>query len=409
MLKVVHLQFNLTSAGKQAIRLHRAFLEAGIDSSLLSLHSDIIGDDKIHGLGNRYKFIANLDKKLQTRLTKHGIKQFGLFSYPIIGSNVAKLEQVKQADIIYIHWVQQGFLSLHSIEQLARLKKPIIVFLHDMWAITGGCHYSFDCENYKTGCNNCQMFPSGKSQNLPVKEFGKKLKLYSEYDNFYFVAPSKWMYDSARQSALTKNKPLYYIPNIADSKVYKKIDKKTAKQLLNIDEDEIVIAFGAVSVDSPYKGWKYLQSALESLHKNKTFNKVSVLIFGSNYDKQIVDAIPFKTKFMGYLKDDYSMTLVYNAADVFIAPSLAEAFGLVILESLCCGTPVVAFDVGGIPDLIKHKINGYLAKYKDAEDLANGIMFCLENNIKGSMLPVFDQDVTIKKHLELFNYIQSKN
>jgi len=109
---------------------------------------------------------------------------------------------------------------------------------------------------------------------------------------------------------------------------------------------------------------------------------------------------------MGYLQDEYSTALVYNAADVFIAPSLAEAFGYVVMEALSCGTPVVGFNVGGIPDMISHKENGYLAKYKDAEDITEGIKFCLQNKLKGYLLPAIDPALTVKKHLELFEEIR---
>jgi len=146
---------------------------------------------------------------------------------------------------------------------------------------------------------------------------------------------------------------------------------------------------------------------LEILSHDSNVERFSILIFGSGYNKQIEDSMPFKIRFMGFLKDEYSTSLVYNAADVFITPSLADNLPTTVLESLSCGTPVVGFDVGGIPDMIKHKWNGYLAKYGDAEDISNGIRFCLQNNIKGQLLPDFEKGTIIKKHLELMNTIKS--
>ena len=301
----------------------------------------------------------------------------------------------------------KGLLNFRNIEQIARLNKPVVIFLHDMWNITGGCHHSFTCETYKTeGCNSCPMFPAVKKNDLSAREFRKKLKIYSKYNNLHFVSPSRWLYNCAKESLLTKNKPVHYIPNILDSSLFKPTDKNVAKKFLNIDGNETVIAFGAISVNSPYKGWKYLQKAMELLKQEDALKNVSVLIFGSAYNKEIADAIPYKTKFMGYLLDEYSTALVYNAADVFIAPSLAEAFGYVVMEALSCGTPVVGFDVGGIPDMISHKENGYLAKYKDAADVSEGIKFCLQNNIKGYLLPEIQPSETVKKHLELFEQIK---
>jgi len=407
MLKVVHLQYSTRSAARSALRLQNALINANIDSCIISLQGDKYPISGIRYLTKSSKLLARVDNKLQSLLTRNMIKKFGLFSYPILGTNVAKLEEVKKADIIYIHWALEGFLNFNSIRQLARLNKPVIIFMHDMWSITGGCHYSFTCEKYRTGCGECQMFSTFKKNDLSTKEFKKKLRLYSKYNNLYFVSPSKWLYECAKRSLLTKDKPIFYIPNILDNSIYKPFDKNIAKHILNIEPTETVIAFGAVSVDSPYKGWAYLQKALGILKQDKSFQEISVLIFGSGYNKQIAEAIPYKTRFMGILGDAYSTVMIFNAASVFIAPSLADNLPTIVQESLSCGTPVVGFDVGGIPDMIKHKENGYLAKYKNAEDIAEGIKFCLQNNVKGSMMPDFEPTSTIKKHMELFDFIKS--
>jgi len=408
MIKVVHIQYSASSAGHAAARLQNAFLEANIDSSILSLHVSKTKENHINGTSNWSKWKAILDIKIQLYLTRKTNKQLGLFSYPILGTNVSQIEQVKNADIIYIHWALHGFLSLRSINQLAKINKPIIFFMHDMWTITGGCHYSFSCQKYKTHCNDCPIFPGHKIKDLSFKEYKKKLKLYSKYDNLYFVCPSKWLVNCAKDSMLTKNKQIFYIPNVLDNKLYKSFDKKQAKQMLGLDPHEKIIAFGAVDVNSPYKGWPYLQKALEILKNSDKLKNISVLIFGSGYNKQMADSIPFKTKFMGYLKDEHMIAVVYNAADVFVVPSLADNQPTTVMESLYCGTPVVGFDVGGIPDMISHKENGYLAKYKNSEDIARGIEFCIENNLTGKILPQFETSIIIKKHFDLMNSLRKK-
>jgi len=407
MIKVVQLQYSKESAGNSAFRLHNAFIQKDIDSTIISLNSDIVNDKKIKYLCKRSRIISLLDYRLKSFLNRKNIKKYGLFSFPVLGTNVSKMDEVKNADVIYLHWVLGGFLNLSNIRQLAKIGKPIIMIMHDMWYITGGCHYSFTCEKYITGCSDCQMFPGQKKKDLSAKGFNKKLKLYSKYDNFYFVSPSRWLYDCAKKSFLTKDKPVFYIPNAIDNKLFKPFDKKIAKNILNIDVDEIVIAFGAVKVNSPYKGWSYLQKALDILHQDKDLKNISILIFGSGYDQQIAEAIPFKTKFMGYLKDEYSIIVAYNATDVFVVPSLADNQPTTVMESMCCGTAVVGFDIGGIPDMISHKENGYLAKYKDSNDIANGIRFCIENKIKGKMMPVFEKSSIVKKHIDLISSIKN--
>jgi glycosyltransferase involved in cell wall biosynthesis len=407
MTKVVHIQYSIDSAGRAAIRLQHAFNNVDVQSCIVSLQHSMHGNTNIKYLGPNARLISRVEDKIQAYLTKKCNKQLGTFSYPVLGTNVARLDEVKNADIIYIHWALKGLLNFRSVKQIASLNKPVIIFLHDMWNITGGCHHSFTCEKYKTeGCNDCPMFPAVKKNDLSAKEFRKKMQLYSKYNNLYFVSPSKWLYNCAKESLLTKSKPVFYIPNLIDNIIFKPADKTVARQILNIDVTETIIAFGAVSVNSPYKGWAYLQKALELLKQDDTIKNISVLIFGSGYDKDIAASIPFKTKFMGFLQDEYSTALVYNAADVFIVPSLADNLPTTVQESLSCGTPVVGFEVGGIPDMISHKKNGYLAKYKDSGDIAEGIKFCINNRIKGYRLPDFEPSVIVQKHLELFEQIK---
>ncbi len=409
MTKVVHIQYSVESAGGAALRLSKAFEKVGLDSTLVSLQMSLPPLPNVKYLGKIAQLIAKADSKIQSYLTRKIPKDYGLFSYPILGNNICNLQVVKDADIIYIHWALKGFLNVRNMKKLASLNKPVIIFMHDMWSISGGCHYSFDCKNYLTGCHNCQMFPSNSEKGLATSNFNTKKSFYNEYKNIYFITPSKWLFNCAKEALLTKNKPVFYIPNILDNTIFKPYDKNVAKAFLNIDSNDIVIAFGAVNVTNAYKGWSYLTQSL-SIFKNQNKHKdVTILIFGSGHNQNIIDAIPFKIKFMGYLNDEYSTALVYNAADVFIAPSLAEAFGYVIFESLNCGTPVVGFDVGGIPDMIQHKQNGYLAKYKNAEDLTDGINYCLDNNLKGFVPDELNHNKTIEKHLELFNQIKSKS
>lgn len=407
MTKVIHLQRHLPASGNAAFRLHEAMRIAQIDSKMLSLTSDVEKSNEIQHLGRKAETIALLNGKLESFLTKDRIKEFGMFSYPLAGTDVSKISEVENADIIYLHWIVGGFLSLHSIEKLFKTGKPIVLFTHDMWAITGGCHYSFDCEKFKIECNTCQVFPDKKKNDLALKEFNKKLNMYRKYNNLYFVSPSKWMYNQIKDSHLTKGKPTFHIPNIINEKIFKPFNKTEARKILDLDRDSIIISFGAVSVDSPYKGWSYLQKAL-SILKGKLENKnISVVIFGSGSNEEIVRNVPFPVRFLGRLRDDYSTALLYNAADIFIAPSLADNLPTTVMESLACGTPVVGFNIGGIPDMVIHKQNGYLATYKDSEDLSNGIQYCIENNIKGYLSGEFDRDLLIAKHFELFDFIKN--
>jgi len=397
----------MKSGGSSVIRLHRAFQKAGMDSGILTCMMDKLVEPEIAYMPKKSRIIAWFDGKLRGFINRNNRREFGPFSYPVLGSDVSRIKEIKNADIIYLHWVLGGFLNLSSMEKLMQLNKPVVIVMHDMWAITGGCHHSFTCAKYISGCGNCPILPGQKEKDLSFREFNKKLKLYSKYENLFFVSPSRWLFDCAKKSMLTRDKPVFCIPNALDGTTYKPFEKSVAKRILNIDPEETIIAFGAVAIDSPYKGLSFLLEALQLLHK-QDLKKTSVLIFGSNYNKKIADAIPFKTRFMGHLTDDYAMVLMYNSADVLVVPSLADNLPTVVMEALSCGTPVVGFHVGGIPDLIDHLKNGYLARYKDAGDIAQGILYCIENKIMGKRLPEFEEDQVVRKHVELMNFVKNK-
>lgn len=401
--RIVHLSYGVKSSGDYTMRLHEAFRRADVDSSVLSLHSDISGDPHVYSLSRKSRLIANIDGKIQAYLKRNTIKDFGLFSFPVLASDVSKFKQITDADAIYVHWALHGFLNLKMMEKLAQTGKPIFFVLHDMWNITGGCHHSFDCTKYRTGCFNCQIFTGQKDRDLSAIQYEKKKNFLSRYSNIFFISPSRWLLSLSKQSGLTKEKPIYHIPNPIDISLFKPFDKKTAKNILNIEEDEKVLLFGANQINSPYKGWEYLKEALATLKQSDLKQKIRVLIFGSGPNRELQKAIPFASKFMGFITDDYTLNLIYNASDVFIVPSLADNLPTTVLESLSCGTPVVGFNVGGIPEMINHKMNGYLAQYRDAQDLQEGIRYCLDHNIKGSMLPEYFPKNIMEKHTVLLD------
>jgi glycosyltransferase involved in cell wall biosynthesis len=299
-------------------------------------------------------------------------------------------------------------MNLSGYHKLVKLGKPVIIFMHDMWTITGGCHHSFDCDKYKNECSDCPGFEGKERFDWVKREFRRKGKIYKNYENLYFVTPSNWLFGCVTNAALTINKPVFRIPNIVDENIYKSVNRRFARQLLNLDPEEIIVAFGAFTISSPYKGWSELEIALNLLHEFRDLNNMSVLIFGGEYNKVLAESIPFKTRFLGFLKDEYSTVLVYNAADVFVSPSLADNLPTTILECLACGTPVTGFEIGGIPDMIDHKKNGYLAKYRDPEDLAEGIRYCINSKIQGRLLPEFRKENIMARHLDLLHNLKGQ-
>ncbi len=405
MVKVVHIQKSVMSTGRAPLRLHRAMLEQNIESTMLSLDFDINQSDSIRKTSTISRARARMDNYLQSLITRNVRKNYGLYTFPVLGTDLSGYELVKNADIIYLHWVQGGFMNLSGYRHIVQTGKPVIIVMHDMWTITGGCHHSFGCEKYTIECAECPMFKKRGLVEWASLEFRRKKKLYSGFRNVTLISPSKWLLDCAVRSALTKDLPVRRIPNIIDTKLFKPVGRSFARKVLNLQENEIIIGFGAFEIASAYKGWSELVKTLEILRSEPGADNITVLIFGAGYNKQVAATIPFKTRFMGFLKDEYSTVLVYNAIDVFVTPSLADNFPTTILESQACGTPVAGFEVGGIPELIKHKENGYLAKYRDAADLACGIKFCINSGIKGGLLPDLDMESVMKEHINLITTV----
>lgn len=280
---------------------------------------------------------------------------------------------IQKADIIHLHWINNGFLSVEDIGKLKKLNKPIVWTMHDMWAMTGGCHHSRECENYQKQCGNCFYLKNPTDNDISNKVNLRKQQAYNSLD-ITFIACSNWLAQRARKSGLLGGRRVEVLPNPIDTNTFKPTDKIQAKEKYGLANDSICISFVAADVGNARKGFEYLRKALWLLKEKHADwgDKIKLLVMGE--EKTDVNLnMPFDYTFTGYLTDEERIINFYNASDVFVLPSLEENLPNTIMEALSCGVPSVAFEVGGIPDLIDHKANGYLAKYMDVSDLANGI------------------------------------
>ncbi len=379
-MKILHIATSdsIGGAAIAAFRLNEAMNKAGVSSTMLVANKQT----KSLSVINAFKGLSQICYYLYSGLLGHLIfkylNPYYTFSAGYGYINILKYKIVFESDIIYIHWINDGFLGIKSISKLLKTGKPIVMVMHDMWNITGGCHHSFECLQYTTTCNTCPIIQNRKFSCIVKKIYNKKKK-WKPYPNLMFMTPSSWLSDCVRRSGLFKEHNVTIIPNMIDTSKFKPCDKRFARKMLGLDLTKKIILFGANGGNSnPYKGWNYLKESLKHLE----LNDVEILLFGSEISTNKQKELLFPIHTLGYLSDSYSLSLMYNAADVYIQPSLAEVFGLTIAESMSCGTFVVGFDVGGIPDLIKHKRTGYLAAFMDSKDLARGIMWALDNTSK---------------------------
>ncbi|MCL1469350.1 glycosyltransferase family 4 protein [Argonema antarcticum] len=362
-------------ACRSAYRLHQGLQTIGVPSQMLV--QDKVSDNSgvIGAKSPIIQKLANFRESLDFLPLKFYKQRQNTTFWPAlvpdtIGSKVAKVNP----DVVNLHWICRGYLQLETI---AKFNKPLVWTLHDMWAFTGGCHYSEDCDRYTQSCGNCPQLQSNNKWDLSSWIWQRKSKSWQRL-NLTVVTPSQWLAKCAKASSLFKDIRIEVIPYGLDLQRYKPVDKETARELLNLPQDKQLILFGSMKTSDRRKGFHLLEPALQQLSKSGWHDRAELVVFGSSGPSSATD-LGFRSHYLGRLGDDIALALVYSAADVFIAPSIQDNLPNTVLEALACGTPCVAFNIGGMPDAIEHQQNGYLAQPYKIEDLAQGIDWVLEN------------------------------
>lgn len=393
-------------AARAVYRLHQGLGQAGINSTMLvqtkrSADISVIGPNLIgwKGVGINYIFRYMLDK---LPLLVYPGYQRTVWSPQWLPNNIYMKINRLNPDIVHFHWICDGFVP---VQEVAKIKQPLIWTLHDMWPFTGGCHYTGTCDRYMYECGKCPQLGSAKEKDLSHWVWSRKKKFWADLD-FTAVTPSRWLANCARASSLFGDKKVEVIPNGLDLQKFKPINRLKAKEDLNLPVDKNLILFGAMkSLKDKRKGFQYLKSAIKLLSEDLDFEAI---VFGNSAkDSQL--NIPIK--FMGNVPDNM-LTKLYSAADVFVAPSVEENLSNTVMESLACGTPCVAFNIGGMSDMIVHKGNGYLAKPFDTDDLAEGIEWIvnqhqnreiLRENSRKYVEKNFDLKSIAQKYIDLYS------
>ena len=292
------------------------------------------------------------------------------------GSDITRLREFQEADVIHLHWINQGMLSLKGIQKILRSGKPVVWTMHDIWPATAICHLTLGCHYFINRCANCKYLPGGGgSSDLSSRIWQKKQQILAD-GNIYYVACSRWLESEAKSSALLKGQKITSIPNPIDTHIYKKGNKQEARERLGLPLDKKLILFASQRVTNVNKGMSYLVDACRQLGDlSKDLSEVVIL---GGHAEEVLEQLPMKAHPLGYINDEQRVVDVYNAADVFVLPSLSENLPNTIMEAMACGVPCVAFKVGGIPEEIDHLKNGYVAAYRDAADLAKGIAWVLQ-------------------------------
>jgi len=416
-MKILHLNRLDVSGGaaRAAYRLHRGLLENGNDSFMLV--QDKRGDDKyILGPKNIIAKGWARTKPFIETLPLYIHKNYQKTPYHIqwMPSLIRRYWSIVKSDIVHLHWICGGFIQ---IEQLKKFNKHLIWTLHDMWPFTGGCHYAGKCVYFHDKCGRCPQLGSKCAYDVSRFTWWRKVRAWKKL-SLTIVSPSQWLANQAKASSLFKDRPIEVIPNGLNIDCYKPFDQKVAREIFSFPMEKKLILFGAIkSISDKRKGFQFLKPALQLLSNSTNLKDTELVVFGAS-EPENPPELGFPVHYMGTLHDEISIALLYSAVDVFVAPSIQDNLPNTVMESLACGTPCVAFNIGGMPDMIEHLQNGYLVSPFDYEDLARGLKWVLdqkgthlENHLRlkarEKVVKNFDIKLVVEKYIKLYKNILS--
>lgn len=330
------------------------------------------------------------------------------------GLDITRLPAFKEADVINLHWVNQGMLSLKDIEKILQSGKPVVWTMHDMWPFTGICHHAHTCEAYTTGCGNCPQLRLPCRRDLSRLIFAEKEKRYARA-KINFVAVSNWLASKAKESPLLKDNTLCVIPNTLSLANFKILERDECRKALHLPTDKKIILFGAARIDEPIKGFDTLLNAIHHLIESGTFERdeLHLLTFGRfKYPEHILHRIPVTHTNAGFVSGD-TLSQLYSAADVTVSASRYETFGQTLIEAQACGCIPVSFGNSGQADIISHKVNGFLADYLSVPSLAEGIRWALTEggtaidkaSLRQSVIERYSGEVVAQQYINLYKSI----
>lgn len=403
-MKVLHINQSDISGGAAiaGYRLHQGLLQKGLDSRALVGYTAT--EDERIALIPRFEKLENLIFHLTCRVGLNFIHNIGSF-------NTLKHRFYIDSDILNFHNLHSSSFSYLAISALTKYK-PAVFTLHDMWSFTGHCAYSYDCDRWKIGCGKCpypETYPAIRTDNTHL-EWTLKNWVYAR-SNLTIVTPSLWLTEQAQQSVLSRF-PIHHIPNGVETDLYRPLDSEQCKSILGIPSTKRVLMFGAEKLGDLRKGSALLLKSLQSL-PGSLKSELLLMTFGNSGDS-IAKSADIEVLNLGYIGGDRMKTIAYSAADLFLFPTRADNLPLVLQESMACGTPMVSFKVGGVPDLVRPGLTGYLAEPEDIQDFQKGILELTEDkvlrermgqNCRAIALQEYSLELQAKRYIDLYQNI----
>jgi glycosyltransferase involved in cell wall biosynthesis len=379
-LSVLHIGAadNFGGPGRIAYRLHSDLRRRGHRSRMLVGRMNTRDPDVRHLWGSpSWQALDWVARRVTDRLS---------LQYLFLPSSwrLPRHPWVRDADVVQLYNVHGGHFSYPVLPRLSR-GTPVVWRLSDMWAMTGHCCYSHECDRWLAGCGACPLLfqsPSLRTDRTALLWRAKR-RVYARA-RVILVAPSRWMAGRARASPLLSRFPVHLIPNGLDTTVFRPVPKPVAREALGLPPRARIVLFSAVEVDAPRKGATLLREALATVAERKG-PRCHVLLVGRGAAK-LAASIPLPARSVEQIHDDETLARVYSAADLLVYPALADNLANTVLESMACGTPVVSFDVGGLPEVVRHMETGYLARGREAAVLARGIELLIADDTLSATL-----------------------
>lgn len=406
-------------AGRACLRLNEALRSEGIDSEVL-VNYKFGKDPGIKSLSDSlfskaFTAFCILSERFITSFFSKKVKV--PFSIPVWGKNAAGNKELRNADVIHLHWVNHAFLRPRDLAKLAQLNKPVVWTFHDSNAFTGGCHVRYSCDHFENECGMCPLLKRSSPGDLSHRIWKAKEDAYKKVLPSV-IAPSTWMAASVKRSKLLGNAGIHVIPNTLDTSTFRPLNKSEAKKRAGLSPGKFIMLSGFMpSRKDLHKGTPYLLESLQILAEGGRIDPESIelVVFGNRDEKNVPD-FPVKATFLGTISNDEQLAMFYSAADVFLTPSLEDNLPNTVMESLACGTPVVAFTTGGIPDMVRHKDNGYLAEYRSSASFAQGIEWVLSfedremlnRSARRTVEENFSEKVIAEQHIALYKKLLNK-
>lgn len=420
-LNILHISTSDIKGGaaRAAYRLHQGQLREGLSSSIL-VSEGCSTDSSVTIFSPPLELNKRLYRVFRREMINRSFNRYQslrpagleLFSDDRSQFQNICLPRLSRTHLFNLHWIAR-FIDYKSFFRSLPEQIPIVWTLHDMNPFTGGCHYDNECTKYKTKCGSCPQLGSNNEYDLSRRIWKRKKQIFGRMNpnRMHIVAPSKWMAKNAKSSQLFQKFSVTIIPYGIDTEVFSPRDRRLARESLEIPKDAKVVLFVADWISNHRKGFRFITKALKGISNIKN---IFLLSIGNG---ESISGLQIPHLNLGHIDNDRILSLIYSAADLFVIPSLQDNLPNTVLEAMACGTPIVGFNVGGIPDMVRQNLTGCVTPPKDVVTLRSTIVQLLQNpqklkNLSSTCRTIAIQDYSMeiqaKQYLELYERILEK-